>query len=222
MRRFLAIFSLFTFALSACLNTDPVTAAPPRQNVTPSRTPNILLPTLTLAYPTATVTPTTPATNTPSPPPVSGPSPTATLTSTPTETFPPSPTNSLPPPSLTIQLMGCNTGLDVTHGMGEVTNAYLTLSNASGLDLTTVCATLSAPDEGRVHPDKTTCIPSLPTGYQLTLKLTIDTTFRVDTLVRVDVTSSEGISASLSETACTDIGPFPPAPETIGILQPIP
>lgn len=106
--------------------------------------------------------------------------------------------------------------------MGEVTNAYVTLVNASGPDLTTVCATLSSVDEGRAHPDKTVCVPSLPRGYQVTLKLTIDTTFRVNTIVQVDVVSNQGMLASAGGLACRDIGAFKPAPETIGVIQPIP
>jgi hypothetical protein len=105
--------------------------------------------------------------------------------------------------------------------MGEVTNAYIILVNASGPDLTTVCATLSAADEGRVHPDKTVCIPSLPRSYQVTLKLTIDTTFRVDTLINVEVKSNDKILASVGGQSCRDIGLFKPAPELIGVLQPI-
>jgi len=105
--------------------------------------------------------------------------------------------------------------------MGEVTNAYVILANTSGPDLTTVCATLSAADEGRVHPDKTVCVPSLPRGTQVTLKLTIDTTFQVDTIVEVGVLSNEGTMASASAggLACRDIGAF--KPEVIGVLQPI-
>jgi hypothetical protein len=124
--------------------------------------------------------------------------------------------------ALAIQLLGCDTGLDVTHGMGEVTNAYVTIVNASGPDLTTVCATLSAADEGRLHPDKTVCAPSLPRGYQVTLKLTIDTTFQVNTIVGVAVTSNDGIFTTAGGLACGDIGAFKPAQEVIGVLQPIP
>ena len=112
-------------------------------------------------------------------------------------------------------------GFDLTHGMGDVTNAYVTIVNVSGLDLTMVCATLSAADEGRVHPDKTVCVPSLPNGYQVTLKLTVDTTFRVNTIMGVNVTTNEGISASVSDMACKDLGTLTPPPEVIGVVEPI-
>jgi len=106
--------------------------------------------------------------------------------------------------------------------MGEVTNAYVTLINASGPDLSAVCATLFAPDEGRVHPDKTVCFPSLPGGFQVTLKLTVDTTFQADTHIRIEVISNQGLVAQASGLRCQAIGLFRPAPDPIGVVQPIP
>lgn len=214
MNRWIAILVVLTFSLSACIELDAVTSAPNPLSVTPSRPPTILSPTPILLYPTASITLTAPASLTPRP--TENASPTATETSPPSSTF----TNT--PQPLTIHLLGCDTGFDLTHGMGEVTNAYLTLVNASGLDLTTVCATLSSADEGRLHPDKMICLPSLPTGYQVTLKLTIDTTFQVNTIVNIAVASNEGVLASTGGLACGDIGAFKPAPETIGVLQPVP
>ena len=212
MRRTLAALAMLALAASACINMDPVTAIPNPLSITPSRPPSILSPTPILVYPTSSVTPTAtaslPATETP--------------THTASATFTATPTNTEPPSELGINLLGCGMGFDLTHGMGEVTNAYVTIVNASGLDLTTVCATLSAADEGRPHPDKTVCIPSLPNGTQVTLKLTIDTTYRVNTIVSVAVTSNEGISAATDEVACQDLGSFQPSPETLGVVQPIP
>lgn len=209
---------MLALSLTACGDMDFVTSAPNPFAVTPSRPPTILSPTpVFLVYPTTSATLPPPPSLTPSPAITEGTPPTAT------ETFTPIPTITLTnaPQPLAIQLLGCDTGFDVTHGMGEVTNAYVTLVNASGPDLTTVCATLSAADEGRIHPDKTICVASLPRGYQVTLKLTIDTTFQVNTIVGVAVTSNEGILATAGGLACRDIGSFKPAPETIGVLQPI-
>ena len=209
---------MLAFSLTACGDMDFVTSAPNPFAVTPSRPPTILSPTpVFLVYPTTSATLPPPPSLTPSPAITEGTPPTAT------ETFTPPPTVTLTnaPQPLAIQLLGCDTGIDITHGMGEVTNAYVTLVNASGPDLTTVCATLSAADEGRIHPDKLICIPSLPRGYQVTLKLTIDTTFQVNTIVGVAVTSNEGILANAGGLACQDIGSFKPAPETIGVLQPV-
>jgi hypothetical protein len=55
----------------------------------------------------------------------------------------------------------------------------------------------------------------------VTLKLTIDTTFQVDTIVEIGVLSNEGMMASAGGLACRDIGAFKPAQEVIGVLQPI-
>lgn len=226
MRRSFAALSILAIAISACINMDPVTAIPNPLSITPSRPPSILSPTPVLVYPTSssapTLAPSLPASASPSQTSTAAPSETATPTDTATETFLPSPTSATLPSSLEIQLMGCGMGFDLTHGMGEVTNAYVALVNASGLDLTTVCATLSAADEGRPHPDKTVCVPSLPNATQVTLKLTVDTTYRVNTVVSATVTSSEGLSASTDETACQDIGSYQPSSEIIGVVQPIP
>lgn len=220
--------TVLSFLLSACLDMDMVTSAPNPFVVTPSRPPTILSPTPLLIYPTTSATLPPPPSITPSQTATIGPSPTFTLSptftpsTTATETVTSSPTFTNTPIPLAIQLLGCDTSLDVTHGMGEVTNAYIILANASKPDLTTVCATLSAADEGRIHPDKTVCVPSLPAGFQVALKLTIDTTFRVVTIVNVTVNSNEGIFASAGGLACRDIGLFKPAPELLGVLQPIP
>jgi hypothetical protein len=225
MRRLLAALAMLALAASACINMEPVTAIPNPLSITPTRLPNILSPTPLLVYPTFSITPSiTPSLPAAIPSQTSTVAPSETATPTPaaTETFLPSPTSTHPPSSLEIQWMGCGMGFDVTHGMGEVTNAYVTIVNASGLDLTTVCATLSAADEGRLHPDKTACVPSLPNGAQVTLKLTVDTTYQVTTIVTVAVTSSEGLSAVTDGLACQGLGSFQPPPETMGILQPIP
>jgi hypothetical protein len=106
--------------------------------------------------------------------------------------------------------------------MGEVTNAYPVISNATGKNLTNMCATLSATDEARVHPDKTGCIASLPTGYQVTLKLTVDTATGQDTAIKVVVTTNEGLGASATRPSCEEIGLPGWLPEMVGVLRPIP
>ncbi len=106
--------------------------------------------------------------------------------------------------------------------MGEVTNAYVTIKNVGTLSLTDVCATLSALDEGQVHPDKTRCVPSLPTSYQVTLKLTVDTTFRVDSPIQVNVTAGSKELQRVGKDSCTDLGLFGPDTNEIGVATPIP
>ncbi len=141
--------------------------------------------------------------------------PTTTFTISPTET----PTVTL---SLLLEISGCNTSLDITHGMGEVTNAYPLLKNYTLTDLTNVCATLTASDEGQAHPDKTACIPLLPAGNQTLLKLTVDTGFQVDTSVQIEVISQEGQNAGAAAPSCTALG-FPGwIPDKIGVIEPIP
>lgn len=140
---------------------------------------------------------------------------TSSLTFTPTPT--PGETS-----GLLLEIPSCNTSLDVTHGMGEVTNAYSLLKNATLADLTNVCATLAASDEDRAHPDKTVCVDLLPAGHQVTLKLTVDTGFQLDTSIQVEVTTQEGLTASVPAPSCRDIG-FPGwIPAEIGIIKPIP
>jgi len=105
--------------------------------------------------------------------------------------------------------------------MGEVTNTFPIVENSSGSLLTNVCATLSASDEARLHPDKTTCVAELPTGYKVTLKLTVDTGFEQDTYIQVDVKTAEGLNASTSRPSCADIGLPGWLPDKVGVIEPI-
>jgi len=106
--------------------------------------------------------------------------------------------------------------------MGEVTNVYPIIHNKTGNELTNVCVTLAASDEDRLHPDKTSCVPSLPNGFKVMLKLTVDTGFKQDTSIRVDVSSKEGSIVSLTRSSCIDLGLPGWVPEKVGILEPIP
>ena len=60
--------------------------------------------------------------------------------------------------SVAVDILGCNTSIDITHGMGEVTNAYVTVKNTGMVDLPNTCALLRAIDEDREHPDKKVCV----------------------------------------------------------------
>jgi hypothetical protein len=154
---------------------------------------------------------------------------TETLTQMPTETATafteaPSPTSTetLPPvsPTIIVEVLGCNTSIDIIHGMGEVTNTYVTLKNNTGNDLSSVCATLYALDEGRVHPDKTVCVPALAHGQQVTLKLTVDSTYKQNTPIQVEVKSGDTLLSRIGQESCTDIGLFAPGPGSL--LTPVP
>ena len=209
MKWLICAFAILALGLSGCLNTDAVTAAPNPFLITPSRSPYIYTVTPLIIYPTVSETP----------------SATATLavetsaSSTPTLTETPTPTFTLAPETLGITLLGCEAGFDVTHGMGEVTNVYVRLTNSFGPDLEAVCATLAAADEDRVHPDKTVCVDSLPLGYQTILKLTVDTAFQVSSVVEVTVSSSNGLFLRAGGLACTDIGGGIPPSEEIGVVR---
>jgi hypothetical protein len=104
--------------------------------------------------------------------------------------------------------------------MGEVTNAYVTLKNNTGVDLTDVCTTLYALDEGRIHPDKTVCVPALAHGSQVTLKLTADSTYRQNTPIQIEVKSGDSLLSRIGQESCTDIGFFAPGPDSL--LTPVP
>ena len=228
MKRLTVILALLPLVLSACGDMGWVTAAPDVFRITPSRLPAILTITPVITYPTTSAILPPPPSLTPSPTLVTDSSATFTITSTfteaPTITETPtaSPTFTVAPLPLEITLLGCDTGFDITHGMGEVTNAYVIIANRTGSDLTNACTTLASADEGRVHPDKTVCAASLPLGFQVTLKLTIDTTFQANTIVQVSLTSDQGSTGNGGGLACKDIGTFKPEDNVIGVVQPIP
>jgi uncharacterized membrane protein len=104
--------------------------------------------------------------------------------------------------------------------MGEVTNAFVTLKNTGGLELTNIKVTLIALDEGREHPDKTVELTSLPVGYQVTMKLTVDSTYKQESAIQVEVASDQGIFPREGAASCTDIGVFAPNPAALN--TPIP
>jgi hypothetical protein len=119
-----------------------------------------------------------------------------------------------------VDLLGCNTSLDITHGMGEVTNAFITLKNNTGIDMTDLCATLFALDEGRIHPDKTVCVSELKHGQQVTLKLTVDSTYNKETPIQIEIKNNNTILIRLPSPSCKEIGVFMPDPDLL--LTPIP
>jgi hypothetical protein len=198
--------------LAACSAVElPVMAG--THPISPSAPPAILTPTpVFLPSPTdAAISPTVG--------PTSSPSPLTSTSPTPSRTDEASPGGAS---GFVLQILACNTSLDLIHQMGEVTNAYPLLINKTDGDLTGICATLSASDEDRAHPDKKGCISSLPSGYQVLLKLTVDTGFKQDTAIRVDAASSQGLTASASASSCSALGYPGKSPENIGVVQPIP
>jgi len=216
MKRF-TFFILFAIVLSSC-NGWVVNPLPqPTPFLPPTRTPSIYSPTpviigasATPVIETATATPTFLPTNTNQVP--------ATLTETPIFTFTPTPLVNAP--ALHILILGCNTSIDITHGMGEVTNAFVTLRNIGNVELTNLVATLYALDEGREHPDKTQEVTSIPVGYEVTLKLTVDSTYKEESPIQVEVNSDQGLFPREGVASCRDIGLFAPSPD--GLNTPVP
>lgn len=193
----------------------------PIQPAIPSRTPEVVTATLIISLPTINSTPTfIGLTNTQNPsyplPETPLPSPTITLEQA-SQTFTPfSPTQ-----SIEVEILGCNTSLDILNGMGEVTNAYVKVKNTGVVDISNTCAHLRAIDEGREHPDKKVCVSTLPIGHQLTYKLTVDSTYKKDTIIQVDVISNENVILRIDKQSCRDINLFGGIPSGIGTVEPI-
>ena len=123
-------------------------------------------------------------------------------------------------PAVSVEILGCDTSIDVTHGMGEVTNAYVVLRNIGGTNLTNVNTTLRALDEGREHPDKTVEVPSLLTGYKVSLKLTVDSTYQEQTPIQIEVAADGGLFQRVGAESCKDIGLFAPNPNDLATPVP--
>ncbi|CAG0980309.1 hypothetical protein ANRL4_01828 [Anaerolineae bacterium] len=104
-----------------------------------------------------------------------------------------------------VLILGCNTGMDISHGLGEVTNIYALIQNAGTVEASDVRVVASANDEGQSHPDKSQTIQHLPPGYEVTFKLTVDTQFRQGTAVAVEVTNPAGLHVSASKDDCRQI-----------------
>ena len=138
----------------------------------------------------------------------------------PTET-PVSQVTTLPSgPSISVEVLGCNTSIDVTHGMGEVTNAFVVVRNTGGVDLTNLKVTLNALDEGREHPNKTAEVASLPINTKVTLKLTVDSTYKAQTPIQIETTGDAGLFQRVGADSCKDIGLFAPNPDSLNTPVP--
>ena len=210
MNKFIMVL-LSAFFLASCNGWVVQPLPQPTPFLPPTRTPSIYSPTpvvigasATPEIATATATPTF--------------VPTDTNTEVPTNTSTPTPFVNAP--ALRIVILGCNTSIDITHGMGEVTNAFVTLRNVGNVELTNLIATLYALDEGREHPDKIQEIISIPVGYEVTLKMTVDSTYKAESPIQVEVTSDQELFPREGLASCRDIGLFAPKPE--GLKTPVP
>ena len=220
MRKIIVVTCL-AFLLSAC---DIWGAAPhpfPIQSPIPSNTPAIITATPIILPP-----PTLNLTTSPGGIVITQTSSTFTETPPPTPTFIPAlPSVTVTQPiiqSVAVEILGCNTSFDVLNGMAEVTNAYVIVKNTGTVELLNTCALLRANDEGREHPDKKVCFGTLPVQNQATLKLTVDSTYKQNTIIQVDVTTNETILLRVDKQSCRDIQLFGGIPADVGIVKPIP
>jgi hypothetical protein len=191
---------------------------PPTPFLPPTNTPSIVSPTpVVIGASTATpaVATSIVVTNTPFTAITNTPIQTPTNTSTATVTLP------APVSAVGVEVLGCNTSIDITHGMGEVTNAFVTLTNTGTLELTNIRTTLKALDEGREHPDKTVELTYLPPAYQVTLKLTVDSTYQEETPIQIEVSADGGLFQRVGEGSCRDIGLFAPNPTSLNTPVPL-
>lgn len=217
----LFIVILSAFVVSSC-NGWPFQISPynpPTPFLPPTQTPLIVSPTpVVIGAATSTPQVSTPIFASATPFPI------FTLTNTPF--FPPTdmPTSTatvlVPVAAVGVEVLGCNTSIDITHGMGEVTNAFVTLRNTGNVDLTNIRATLVALDEGREHPDKTVEIAYIPAAYQVTLKLTVDSTYQQETPIQIEISADGGLFQRVGEDSCRDIGLVAPSPSSL--ITPIP
>ena len=215
MRTRIPLVILVSFLISACdgwVYVVPTFPAPPPSltpviqsptplflTTTPSLTPAVQTASSTSEIPTETTTPTQTGTSTPSP----------IVTGEPIEY------------DVLVEVLGCKTSFDISHGMGEVTDAFITLRNQDEAQASDLCITLFALDEGRPHPDKTVCVPSLPAGYVVTMKLTVDSTYNEVTPIQVEVKHGESLITRVGQPSCTDIGLVPPSSSTLKTPFPV-
>jgi hypothetical protein len=214
-----SIFTILLLLLTASCNgwvIQPGPFNPPTPFLPPTNTPSIVTatPVVIAASPTSTIQILPTATSI------------SFITATSVPTLIPSNTpdtiqTTVPSGSaVAVEILGCNTSIDVTHGLGEVTNAFVVLRNTGGVDLINMTATLRALDEGEEHPDKTVEVSSLLTGYQVTLKMTVDSTYQEETPIQVEVKADGGLFQRVGAESCKDIGFF--APEPGDLTTPVP
>jgi hypothetical protein len=58
-------------------------------------------------------------------------------------------------------------------------------------------------------------VTSLPAGYQVSLKLTVDSTYRAETPIQIEVTADGGLFQRVGSESCKDVGIFAPNPDDL-------
>jgi hypothetical protein len=199
MKKFFLLL-LLVICLTSC--SPSVSPQPfPVWTAISTRTPSVITATANVLTPTISI--------------ISTDTPTSTLI--PTET--PIPFTSTPVQAVEVEILGCNTDIDIVHSMGEVTNAYVTVKNTGTIDLSNSCSLLRAIDEDREHPDKRACVTNLPVQHQVTFKLTVDSAYQEDTIIQVDTLSNGVLILRVDKQSCRDIGLFGGTPPDIGVVK---
>ena len=213
----ITLIILMIFLLASCNGwvIQPGPFNPPTPFLPPTNTPSVFTATPVVIAASATSTPQVPTLT---------PIPFITATTTPTllPSNTPENTQTSPPsgPSVAVEILGCNTSIDVTHGMGEVTNAFVVLRNTGGTELTNLKVILNARDEGREHPDKTLEVASLMVSYKVTLKLTVDSTYQEETPIQIEISNDTGLFHRVGAESCKDIGVLTPDPSDLSTPVP--
>jgi len=214
-------FILIALLLSSCNGwiIQPIPYTPPTPFLPFTQTPSVFTATpVVIGVTNASATPVVATSNfTPTTTPFPLTHTAISVTETPTITATPQPGA----PAILLKVLGCNTSIDITHSMGEVTNAFVTLTNNGGIQLTNIKITLFALDEDRVHPDKTVELSSLPVGYQVTVKLTVDSAYQQETPIQVEVATDQGTFPREGSASCTNIGLFAPNPAGLNTPAPV-
>jgi hypothetical protein len=112
-----------------------------------------------------------------------------------------------PAPKLDVEILGCDTGYDIKHGLGEVTNVYAEIRNIGNADAYNVIAVSAASDEGEEHPNKYAVIGDIPAGYMTIRKMTVDTTYEVFATITVAAAADNADITQESINDCTEIDP---------------
>jgi len=215
------IFIILIFLAGACDSWSTRLQPFPNWTPIPSRTPGVVTATPIIISPPISGTITPSSTN------FASAIVTLTYTEIPSPTVTPAPTLPTNTPTLAliqsvaVEILGCNTSIDITHGMGEVTNAYVIVKNTGNVDLINTCALLRAIDEDREHPDKKVCVANLPAQYQATLKLTVDSAYQQNTAIQVDASSNDILLLRVDRSSCAEISLFGGAPADVGLIKPI-
>lgn len=103
-------------------------------------------------------------------------------------------------PKLSVSIDACRTSVDITHGLGEVTDVYVSVTNYGTKDALNVQLTSTANDI-ESHYKESGTIGSLGPGISYKAKLTVDTKYGVQTTVSTAASCPECSPSSTTTTS---------------------